>query len=845
VIRQAFYLAVGLSAFLAVPLLRAATSGTDFQDAVAALQRGDAPAAEQKLRVELKANPDEVQAMSLLGVALDNQKKFPEADEMHRQAMAKAPDSAGVLNNYGNHLLLTGDPKSAHDIFLKAVALDPADDYANLQLAQVALQSGNGPEALQYLDKLPAKQLEAPNMAILRLQALDLAGNRPEADALFNRLAAATENDAAQSAALASKLVQAGQFEQAETFLTHALAPDPTNFNLLYELGVVASRAGHNERARDVLENALRRQPQNVDVLYGLAFVYRGLKQSEQAVRVLSQATRLSPQRPDVWELLAIAASDIHAYEDSVAAWDRYVALKPDDDAGRRERGFARANVKQADAGMADLEWYVGRHPDDPTGFYELGVAQAVDDPEKGLVSLNKAVALKPDFVEARSARGAIEYQQGKAEPALSDLEFAVGKLPDDAIVLDRLGQTYLLLDRLPDALRVLRKAAELNPGDPKMQLHVANALAQAGQTDESRAFMNRYRELGGAVTVPARGVMDFLSLTPEEQHAAYRGRLEKAVKEHPEDVTNEVLYMKFLLGDGKTDQAVSTAQKILALKPGPVILADAGHTMLTAGKYQLAGQLLELSAAAASSPGVDLDLAIAGFYTDGAAAGLQRLDRIPEAARTGDYYVARGQMLEAAGKTDEAISAMAMAVKAEPERVDLYWQAAALMTKNQRAAEALKLLNQAATVLPQEPQIAVMRAAVEERQGMAADSQQLLSDSQHRWPESAAVWVEQGMISAGLQRFGEARKALETAVSLGAHSPETFYALAWSAFHAAPSDRDAAATAIAQALKVMPEDAQAKALAAQIHAGQPSAGSRDENVDPAKLFLSRSPKDW
>ena len=38
--------------------------------------------------------------------------------------------------------------------------------------------------------------------------------------------------------------------------LTHALAADPTNFNLQYQLGVVASRAGNNERARDILERA-------------------------------------------------------------------------------------------------------------------------------------------------------------------------------------------------------------------------------------------------------------------------------------------------------------------------------------------------------------------------------------------------------------------------------------------------------------------------------------------------------------------------------------------------------------------------------------------------------------
>ncbi len=827
-------------------LLRGQT--TDFQDAVSALKRSDWPAAEQKLRAELSSHPDEAEAMSLLGVALDNQQKYAEADGLHRKAMDKAagsPSLNAVLRNYANHLLLSGDSKGARELFLKAVAIDPSDSYANLQLAQVAVKSGNGQEALQYLERLPAEELDSPNVAVLRLVALDLAKNVAEADALVNRLAAATENDAGLSASLGLKLVQAGQFEQGEIFLTHALAADPTNFSALYQLGVVASRAGHNDRAREVLENALRRQPENVDAMYALAFVYNALKQPEQAVRLLAQAARLAPQRADVQKLLAVTTGDLHAYDDSVAAWDRYVKLQPDDDAGRRERGFAMANIKQAEAGLSDLEWYAGRHPEDPLGLFELGLSQSVNDPEKGLATLDKAVALKPDYVEARSARGALEYQLGKAEPALSDLEFAASKLPDSAMVLDRLGQTYLLLDRLPDALRVLRRAAELAPGDAKTQLHVANALAQAGQTEVSRLYMNRYRELGGSAAVPARGVIDYLNLTPEQQHAAYRARIEKGLLDHPADATILVSYLKLSIADRQMDVATATARKIEGIKPGAIILADAGRAMLAAGQYGLAKELLEQAAAADPAAGLEVDLATAGFHADGPAAGLRLLESVPAGGRGSDYYVARAQMLEASGQTDQAMAALVLAVKAEPVRPDLYWRAAAMMTKNHHTSEALQLLDQAATTLPQEVQIPVTRAVVLELSGKTEDALHALADAQHRWPEAAAVWAAQGMILAAHQHPEEARKALDTAVALGAHSPEVWYALAGSSLGAGPERLNAARTAIDQAVKIAPEDAEVRALAARLASGMGAAATGDFKVDPAKLLLSRPPVDW
>src|SRR4051794_39091763 len=110
------------------------------KDALAALQRRDFPTAELKLRAELKLHPNDPETLSLLGVALDNQKKFSEADSMHRRAIAADPPSVRAFGNYGNHLLLPSNEKGARDAFQKATAADPADIYSNLQLAQLALK---------------------------------------------------------------------------------------------------------------------------------------------------------------------------------------------------------------------------------------------------------------------------------------------------------------------------------------------------------------------------------------------------------------------------------------------------------------------------------------------------------------------------------------------------------------------------------------------------------------------------------------------------------------------------------------------------------------------------------
>jgi len=734
------------------------------QQAVSDLQHQNYKSAEQKLRAELKLHPSDAETLSLLGISLDEQKRFQEAAEFHKRAMAISPRSTAVLYNYANNLLAAGDRKTAREVLLKSFAVDPSDRNTNLALTQL-------------------------------LAELDLAGKGTEADALFQQLSAATQNNGTLSAEDGMALAKAGQFAQAETFLSHALAADPANFQLLYTLGVAASQAGHNERARGVLETALRQQPKNVDALYALALVYNALAQPEQAIRLLAEAGQLDPRRADIQKLTAITAKNMKADEDSAAAWDRYLKLVPNDDEARRERAFEKARIALLDEALPDLRAYVARHPDDPMGYYELGLSESVDDPAKGTSTLDRAIALKPDFVAARAARGILLYSQNKPEAAVKDLEFAVNQLPpatpESAAILDRLGQTYIALNRLADAVPALRRAAQLAPDDPTTQLHLANALAEAGQTQESDALMERFRQMSpGGRTKKIQGVVDYLSMTPAARNELYRARLEKTIQDHPDDINSQLLYLKYLLSANEMAAASALSLKLPALKPGAIALADAGHALLAAMQFPAAKNLLSQAGVADSSPSATLDLAIATFHVAGSASdGLHQLDRIAPASRDADYYLAKAQMLDASGDSASAIAAVEQALKLEPERVDSYWQAAVLMSANHRDTDLFRLLDQAARTLPAEPQIPVIEAAFLELSGKTDDAQRTLAAAQRRWPEVPSIWIAQGIILAAHDHLDASRKALETAAALGAHSPETYSALAEKLFLTAPPD--------------------------------------------------------
>jgi tetratricopeptide (TPR) repeat protein len=697
----------------------AAEQNAGVQSAAAAMQRGDYAAAEKTLRTEVGIHPGDSWALSLLGIALDNQKRPEEAEEFHRRAVAASPRSAEILNNYGTH---------------------------------------------QW---------------------------------------------------------NAGQFDRAEISFASALAAAPTYFNVLYNLGVMATYTGHYERAHEVLESALRQQPQNVDVLYRLACVEEANRQWEAAVTRLAQAAKLDPRRADVQKLLALTTAELGALDDAAAAWDRYLKLEPADQIARRERAYVAAKMGKVEEGIAGLEAYLARYPDDAVGHFELGQAKRSVDVTQALAHLDRALAIDPNYVAARMARGGLYYQEGKPEAALGDLEFGASKQPDNAANLDRLGQTYQALERTADAVRVLRKAAELAPEDSKTLLHFGRALADAGQTEESKVVMERFRQLGPEQkNIVPGGLVEYLSMTPEQRHADYRARVDKAVRDHPENPAVQAAYLKALIEDGKADEVAAAAGRLAGLRPGGAVLAEVGRALLGANYYPLARDLLQQAVeAGASEARVDLAVAISRAVgaAAGAIAGLALMDRIPEAERGAGYYLARAHMLDTAGKVPEAGAAIERALGTSPGQPDSYRQAVALLVREGRAVEALRVAEEAARRLPENREMLLLKATSLEFGRQSDAGGNLLMEIRNRWPEWVTVWLAHGIILNSHQRYEEARQALATAVELGSRSPETYFYLADSELHCGAARKDAAETAIREALKLSPGDPWVQSLAGRI----------------------------
>ena len=122
-----------------------------FETALRDFQSGQFDSAEAQLRSHLSSVPDDVNAVSLLGVLLLQQRgPVPEAEQCMQRALELAPNHPDLTNNLGSLYWKKGDVNAALQCFISVLSIKPEhiDALHNSGNCHAAL--GNNDEATTF-----------------------------------------------------------------------------------------------------------------------------------------------------------------------------------------------------------------------------------------------------------------------------------------------------------------------------------------------------------------------------------------------------------------------------------------------------------------------------------------------------------------------------------------------------------------------------------------------------------------------------------------------------------------------------------------------------------------------
>ncbi len=226
-------------------------------------------------------------------------------------------------------------------------------------------------------------------------------------------------------------LEQSEQPLEAVQHFQRAVELEPSERHL-FALGYEFLSHWNWETAQQVFERGLEPFPQSWRLWLGLGAAQLGQNENENAARAFLEAIKISPQ-PLAYHLLSVTFDEAGQQREAVrAAFESYYASNPDDPWARYYRALTifRTNSGESETvghlqqTLNELAETAAQHPDFFEALYLLGEAYSdQQDWPRAVAALEKAVAARPDDVQARYKLGLALQRLGRTEEAKLQLE--------------------------------------------------------------------------------------------------------------------------------------------------------------------------------------------------------------------------------------------------------------------------------------------------------------------------------------------------------------------------------------------------------------------------------------
>jgi tetratricopeptide (TPR) repeat protein len=441
----------------------------------------------------LELAPDFMPAVEQL-INLDlAEHKYKDATALAQAQINKTPKAAEPWEILARIDAAQTNMARAETDLLKAIDLNPDLPGPYLLLAGVYVAADKYQEALQRLNALVARTNDAPAFLQIgtiheKLKQFDAARDAYEKVLSINSNSIPALNNLAYiSAAHLNKIDRA--FELAQR--ARELAPD--NPDVGDTLGWVLFKKGDYLRALNVLQDSAEKLPAQAEIQFHLGMTHYMLDE-EDAARVALQRAVASqqdyPNKDEARNRLAMLNIDTSGADASVlAGLEKALQDHPGDPVILNRIGPLQEHQGAFEKAAATYETALKQNPDAIPIMAKLArlYGSRLNQPEKALSLATTAHKLAPDNAEVSGILGHLVYRTGDYVWALSLLEGASDRLPNQPELLYDLAWAYYSVGRIADAETTMQKALQSGVGfagseDAKRFVALADAFGSASK---------------------------------------------------------------------------------------------------------------------------------------------------------------------------------------------------------------------------------------------------------------------------------------------------------------------------------------------------------------------------
>lgn len=474
-----------------------------------------------RLRAVLSKQPDNPQALMMLGAAMAGLGSLDEAMAANRRAVALDPKRAGVYINLGAFQYKQGqrkeaeatlkgaveaDPKSfaarvaladyyalenrladAERAYREALALDPSSVDANRAVADFYLTTGRLREAEPFLRRVAETSRRKEDVFAL-CDYYVATGRRPMALQILQGLRKNPDLYVDATVKIAFLATIDRQPTQAMKLLDEVLAKLPTNGAALALKTHLLLASRKRVEALQTAEAAVKGDPKSEAAHFAHAAAARAMGLREDAKAAYMEVLKLNPVSAEALIELAQLHLDQNLVDTAMQYADQAVRVNPDLVEAKlmRVRVMANSSARSEEAAR-ETAALLTRYPRSADVQYEAGLAAVTRNDLTGAYRyFVRARELSPDHTRALVELIKLDVRAGRTAEARRRADEELKKAPESVDLLLIAGNTYAMFDRTL-AERYLRKVLELDPSNITAYQSLATIFLAQGQLEKAR----------------------------------------------------------------------------------------------------------------------------------------------------------------------------------------------------------------------------------------------------------------------------------------------------------------------------------------------------------------------
>ncbi|HYK35756.1 tetratricopeptide repeat protein [Alloacidobacterium sp.] len=292
-------------------------------------------------------------------------------------------------------------------------------------------------------------------------------------------------------------LSRAGKLEQAIPHLKAAAGHVKDEYAAEFNLALCYVGTGQLDAAVSVL-NGLRASGHNTAAMNNLlAQAYVGEKNPRAALDALRAAAAQTPKDEKLYAHVADACTDYKEYDLGLQVVNLGLTELPQSSRLHYERAMFLAQMDRYEEAKPEFDQAAKLQPESDVAYlamvqealYEDRFADAERFARAGIASGHGDYVLLSLLGTVLLHAGAVPGQPEFAE-ARKSLEAAVAERPDYSTAQIALGNLYLMVGKLNDAVTHLEVGRRLEPRNASVYSHLANAYQRLGEKQKAREML-------------------------------------------------------------------------------------------------------------------------------------------------------------------------------------------------------------------------------------------------------------------------------------------------------------------------------------------------------------------